>query len=100
MIFTTNAEYIVPQTFGEPITPKTAVMVRQSSLGSEENFRPQEAEGGVMYIQREGASVQEFIFDDSQQAFANNFVSLLSSHLIKDSEDNVSPVDFFFKKSD
>jgi hypothetical protein len=93
MFFTSKAEYIIPQTFGDPITPESAVMTRQSSIGSEKNFRPQEVEGGVMYVQREGASIQEFIYDDAQQAFSNNFVSLLSSHLIK------NPVDFALRKA-
>lgn len=93
MFFTSNEEYIIPQTFGEALTPLTAVLTRQSSLGSESGFRPQEVEGGVMYIQREGASVQEFIYDDASQAFSNNFVSLLSSHLI------TGPVDFALRKA-
>lgn len=93
IVFTSNEEYVIPQTLGEAITPSTAVLSRQTSIGSEANFRPQEVEGGVMYIQRAGASIQEFIFDDGQQAFNNNFVSLLSSHLID------SPVDFALRKS-
>lgn len=82
MVFTSKAEYIVPQTLGEPITPGNAALTRQSSIGSAANFRPQEFEGGVLYVQRGGASIQEFVFDDTQQAFGNNFISLLSSHLI------------------
>lgn len=93
IIFTSKAEYIIPQTFGEPITPTTAVMTRQTSIGSEKGFRPQEVEGGVMFVQREGASIQEMIFDDTQQAFSSNFVSLLSSHLVD------SPVDFALRKA-
>jgi len=93
MIFTSQAEYIIPQTFGEPITPTSAVMTRQTSIGSEKGFRPQEVEGGVMFIQREGASVQELLYDETVQAFNTNFVSLLSSHLIK------NPADFALRKA-
>lgn len=93
MIFTSAAEYIIPQTFGDPITPLTAVMTRQTSIGSESGFRPQEVEGGVMFVQREGASVQELLFDETVQAFNTNFVSLLSSHLID------SPSDFTLRKA-
>lgn len=93
MIFTGGAEFIIPQTFGEPITPTTAVMTSQSSIGSEEGFRPQEVEGGVMYVQRQGASIQEFIYEEGQRAFNNNFVSIFSSHLIK------NPVDFALRKA-
>lgn len=93
MIFTSNREYIIPQTFGDPITPTTAAMSGQSSIGHEPGFRPQEVEGGVMYVQRQGASIQEFIYDDAQQAFSNNFVSILSSHLV------VDPQDFALRKA-
>lgn len=93
MFFTSGGEFIIPQTFGDPITPTTAVFTRQSSIGSETGFRPQEVEGGVLYVQRRGASIQEFIYDDAQQAFSNNFVSLLSSHLIR------NPVDFALRKA-
>lgn len=93
MVYTSKGEYIIPQTFGDPVTPANANMTRQTSIGSERNFRPQEVEGGVMYVQREGSSIQEFIYDDGQQAFSNNFVSLLSSHLIKD------PKDFALRKA-
>jgi len=93
MFFSSGGEYVVTQTLGEPITPSNSGITKQSSLGSEQGFRPQEVEGGVLYIQRQGASVQEFIFSDAEQAFANNFVSILSSHLV------TGPVDFSLRKA-
>lgn len=93
MVFTSRGEYIIPQTFGDPITPSNATMARQTSIGSEANFRPQEVEGGVMFVQRQGASIQEMIYDDTVNAFGSNFVSLLSSHLID------TPVDFALRKA-
>lgn len=93
MVFTAGGEYILPQTLNEPITPNNVVVQRQSSIGSIAGLRQQETEGGVMYVQRGGKSVQEFIFDDKQASFANNLVSLISSHLV------VDPVDFSLRKA-
>jgi hypothetical protein len=93
MVFTSGGEYILPQPFGEPITPGNVTVARQSKIGSAPYLRPQETEGGVMYIQRGGKSVQEFIYDDTQQAYDNNLVSLISSHLVD------SPVDFALRRA-
>lgn len=92
-IFTSGAEFIITQTLGEPITPTNINIKRQTSIGSASGLRPVELEGGVIYIQREGKSIQEFIYNDTQQAYSNNYVSLLSSHLV------TSPVDFAARKS-
>lgn len=93
MVFTSGGEYILPQPFGDPLTPGNVTVARQSRVGSAGYLRPQETEGGVLYVQRGGKSVQEFIYDDSQQAYANNLVSLLSSHLVD------SPVDFALRRA-
>lgn len=93
MIFTSGGEYILPQPFGDPLTPSNVTVARQSKVGSGEYLRPQEIEGGVLYVQRGGKSIQEFIYDDGQQSFTNNLVSLLSSHLVS------GPVDFSLRRA-
>lgn len=93
MVFTSGGEFILPQPFGDPITPGNVTVARQSRVGSDSYLRPQETEGGVMYVQRAGRSIQEFVYDDTQQAFANNLLSLISSHLVED------PVDFALRRA-
>lgn len=93
LIFTTGGEHAILQTLGDPITPTNINAKKQTSVGSREGLRVLEVEGGVLYVQREGESVQEFVYNDTQQAFGNNIVSLISSHLIK------SPVDFSLRKA-
>lgn len=82
MVFTSGGEYVALQSLGEPLTPANSALTQQSKIGTEVNVRPQEADGGVLFIQRGGRSVQEFLFDDTQNRFANNLLSLLSNHLI------------------
>jgi hypothetical protein len=93
MIYTTGAEFIIPQTLNEPITPSNVSTSRQSRIGSQRGLRVQEIEGGVFYIQNGGQSIQEFIFSDTQQAYTNNLISLLSGHLVR------NPVDFALRRA-
>lgn len=86
MIFTAGGEYIMRQTLGEPITPESGVK-RQTANGSAINLLPFETDGAVMFIQRGGKSVREFVFDDTRQAFASNIVTLLSAHLLNNPQD-------------
>jgi len=93
MAFTASAEYIVPQSLGDPITPANMNLKRQTSIGSQSLLPVVEFEGGVLYNQRGGQSIQEFVYEQSVDGFINNFVSLLSSHLVK------VPVDFSLRRA-
>lgn len=87
MTFTSGAEFIIPTQLNEPITPSNVSILRQSRIGSQRGLRVQEIEGGIFYVQNGGQSVQEFIFNDVQQAYGNNIISLLSGHLVTDPVD-------------
>lgn len=93
MIFTTGAEFIFPQSLNEPITPANVATSKQSKVGAVRGLGVFEVEGGVFYCQNGGQSVQEFIFDDTQQAYASNLLSLISGHLVK------NPVDFTLRRA-
>jgi hypothetical protein len=93
MVFTTGAEFVLPQSLNEPITPANISTSRQSSVGSTRGLGVFEIEGGVFYCQNGGQSVQEFIFNDTQNAYSNNIISLLSGHLVK------NPVDFTLRRA-
>lgn len=87
MVFTTGAEFIIPSTTNEPITPSNISTLRQSRIGSQRGLRVSEIEGGIFYVQNGGKTIQEFIFVDTQQAYGNNFISILSGHLINNPSD-------------
>lgn len=93
MVFTTGAEFIIPTSLNEPITPGNISTLRQTRVGSQRGLRVTDIEGGVFYVQNGGQSVQEFIFVDTQQAYGNNLVSLISGHLVQD------PVDFCVRRA-
>lgn len=93
MIFTSGSEIVIPTPLNEPITPSNIQTSIQSRVGSERGFKVYEIEGGVFYYQAGGQSIQEFIFADTQQSYTNNFVSLLSGHLVK------NPTDFALRRA-
>jgi hypothetical protein len=86
-IFTTGAEFYVPQTLDTPITPSNLIVKQQTAFGSKPGIRLQNVDGSTLFIQRQGKAIQEFIFSDAVQAYTSSKISLLSSHLLKTPEE-------------
>lgn len=95
-IFAGDAEFYVPVSEQDPLTPNNVVLRRNSSVGSKGllpdnttriNIQTEEADGIVYFIQRGGGALREFVFDDAQFAYDANTVSLVSGHLVRDSVD-------------
>jgi len=82
-IFTTDAEFFVPQADLDPITPSNLVIKNATNRGSKEGIKPVSAEGGTLFIQREGKAIREYLFSDVDLNYQANNISLLSSHLLK-----------------
>ena len=86
-VFTTGAEFYVPQTLDEPITPTNLIVKQQTAFGMKPGIRLQNVDGSTLFIQRQGKAIQEFIFSDTVQAYTSAKISLLSSHLLKTPEE-------------
>jgi len=82
-IFTAGSEFFIPTFENQPITPTNARVKRQTSFGSS-FVRPQPFYGATIFSQIGGKMIRQFVFDDSQQAYKADPISLLSSHLISD----------------
>jgi len=82
-IFTTGAEFYVPQSLDEPITPSNLIVKEQTAFGSKPGIRVQNVDGSTIFVQRQGKALQEFTFSDTVNAYASTKISLLSSHLLK-----------------
>lgn len=83
-IFTTGAEFFVPQPSDDPITPGTFFLRVQTQNGARPGIRVVNVEGGTLFIQRQGKALQEMIYLNTEAAFTAAKISLLSSHLLKD----------------
>jgi hypothetical protein len=82
-VFTTGGEFFVPQQGTDPITPLTFTFKNVSRNGIKPGTRVQLVESGSVYIQRQGKSLNEFVFTDTQQTYITQRISLLSGHLLK-----------------
>ena len=82
-IFTTGGEFYVPQNGLEPITPVNFFVKTISRNGSKEGIRVQQLESGTLFIQRQGKSLNEMAFSDTQLTYLTNKISLLAGHLLK-----------------
>jgi hypothetical protein len=82
-VFTTGGEFFVPQSGTEPITPLTLTFKAVSRNGTKPGIRVQSLESGSVYVQRQGKSINEFLFSDSQLTYVTQRISLLAGHLLK-----------------
>lgn len=82
-IFTAGSEFFIPTFENQPITPTNARVKRQTAFGST-FVRPQAFYGATIFGQIGGKMIRQFVFDDSEQAYKADPISLLSSHLISD----------------
>ena len=82
-VFTTGGEFYVPQSGTDPITPLTFTFKAVSRNGIKPGTRVQSVESGSVYIQRQGKSVNEFLFSDQQLTYVTQRISLLAGHLLK-----------------
>lgn len=80
-VFTTGAEFYVPQLRGEPITPTNASVSPQTNLGSR-RVRPVSIDGITLFVQRTGKAVNQFVFVNEFQSNQSASVSSLAPHLI------------------
>ena len=82
-VFTTGGEFYVPQQGTDPITPLTFTFKNVSRNGVKPGTRVQSVETGSVYIQRQGKSLNEFVFSDTQLTYITQRISLLAGHLLK-----------------
>lgn len=82
-MFTTGGEFYVPQQGLEPITPTSFFLQATSRNGSKPGIRVQQLENGILFIQRQGKSLAEIQYSDTQLTYVTSKISLLSGHLLK-----------------
>jgi hypothetical protein len=82
-VFTTGGEFYVPQQGTDPVTPLTFTFKNVSRNGIKPGTRVLTLESGSVYIQRQGKSLNEFVFTDTQLTYVTQRISLLSGHLLK-----------------
>lgn len=85
-VFTTGGEWMVS---GEPLTPRTVQLRRQTRIGSLTKARvaPRDVDGATLFAAASGRELREFLFADAEQAYQAADLALLARHLVNDPVD-------------
>jgi hypothetical protein len=86
-IFSIGGEFYVPQATLEPITPTNFIIRTSTKIGAKNNFPVIGLDSGTLFLQRQGKSVNELLFTDTEATYIANNVTLLSGHLVKNPVD-------------
>jgi len=82
-VFTTGGEFYVPQNGLDPVTPTNFFVKTASRNGIKEGIRVQQLESGTLFVQRQGKSLNEFAYTDTQLTYVTAKISLLAGHLLR-----------------
>ncbi len=80
-VFTSGGEWMVS---GEPLTPSSIQLTRQSRIGSPVTriLQPVDVDGSTIFASRAGRGIYEFTYTDLQQAYQANDLALVAAHLM------------------
>ena len=92
-IFTTAAEFFIPQGDLNPITPSNLAVKVGKRNGAKPGVPVAGLDSGTIYVQRLGKSLNELVFTDTSLSYTTAAVSLLSGHLLK------SPTDMAIRRA-
>jgi len=89
-ILTSGSEHVIATE--PPITPTNIYVGEQTRRGIKRWCRVCEVDGASLFIQAGGAALRQFLYDNVEDAYRSDLLSLLAAHLIKD------PVDMAARK--
>lgn len=82
-IFTSGGEFFVKGgALSEPLTPDN-IEIKRATLHGSERTRPVSVDGTILFVERGGSVIREFVFSDLEDTFTANDISRLAEHLVK-----------------
>lgn len=78
-IFTSSAEMYIP---AEPITIDNIALKTTSRHGANAATQPVDVQGGTLFSDRNGRALREYLFQDAEQSYSAEPVSILAGHLM------------------
>jgi len=89
-ILTNTSEFYLKAAVGKPITPADIQIVKQSSNGSQQKAMPRFFDGATIYLQDNGRTVREYLFNSSLEEFSSAPISIESNHLVNSPTDSAA----------
>ena len=78
-IFTSSAEMYIPD---EPITIDNIALKTTSRHGANADTQPVDVQGGTLFSDRNGRALREYLYQDAEQSYSAEPVSILAGHLM------------------
>lgn len=85
LIFTSGSEHAI--TVAPPITPTNIAVEEQSRRGIKRYARLDEVDSAILFVQRGGGALRQFVYSELEQTWQADLLSLLAPHLIADPRD-------------
>lgn len=89
-ILTNTSEFYLKPQVGKPITPADIKIIRQSTNGSQQKAMPRFFDGATMYVQGNGQTIREYLFNSALEEFSSSPISIEANHLISSPTDSAS----------
>ena len=89
-VLTNTAEFYLKPQIGKPLTPTDIQCIRQSTNGVQQKAMPRFFDGSTMYIQANGRTVREYLFNSALEEFSSPPISIEANHLISSPTDTAS----------
>ena len=89
-ILTNTSEFYLKPQVGKPITPADIKIIRQSSNGTQQKAMPRFFDGATLYIQGNGRTIREYLYNSALEEFASAPISIEANHLISSPTDSAS----------
>ena len=80
-VFTDGAEYYIPDSTDNTITPSNVSILRQTPYGISRTA-PHMFDQATGFVQKNGKAVREFVYSDLEDGYKSTAVSILAQHLI------------------
>jgi len=87
-ILTSTSEFFLKPQVSKPITPTDIQIIRQTSLGCQLKAMPRLFDGATIFVQNNGKTVREYLYNAGTEEYTSNSISLLSNHLITSPQDS------------
>lgn len=78
-IFTSSTEFYVPD---EPITIDNIALKATSRFGANVYTSPVDVQGGTLFVDRNGRSIREYLYTDTEASYSAEPISILAGHLV------------------
>ena len=90
-IGTLNGEFTLSATnISDPVTPTNVKILPQTTYGSAEGVRPQRVGGAILFLQRAGRKIREYVYNFETDSYVAPNLNVLADHIVQQGVSQIS----------